>query len=97
MQAAAVKRYGERIGTEATTKKGIIAELFPEEGVDEDDEVEVDLSPENLRRTKGDPEADHEKPEDPRKPEFALEQDIEEVLDVLRNFLTAAASGKYSN
>lgn len=113
MAAAAVKRYGARIGAEATTKKGIIEELFPDDDEeehnaghskrdgdeDEPDEDEVDLSPENMRRTKGDPEADHEQPAPVRRPGSPdkLEQDIEEVLDVIRTFLTAAARGEYSN
>lgn len=40
MAAAAVKRYGKRIGTTATTMKGIIAELFPE-GDDDEKETEA--------------------------------------------------------
>lgn len=108
MAAAAVKRYGARIGAEATTKKGIIEELFPDDAEEEHnaghterdgDEDEVDTSPENMRRTKGDPEADHEPPAEVRRPGSPdrLEQDIEEVLDVIRTFLTAAARGEYSN
>lgn len=105
MAAAAVKRYGARIGAEATTKKGIIEELFPDDAEEEHndghtkrdgDEDEVDLSPENMRRTKGDPEAYHE-PVTTGPKDYEIQQDIEEVLDVLRNFLTAAATGKYSS
>lgn len=36
MQAAAVKRYGARIGAKAATKAGIIAELFPDAGDGDD-------------------------------------------------------------
>ena len=66
MTAVAVKRYGARVGTTAATKKGIIDELFPEGAEEPEEETvdEVDLSPENLRRTKGDPEADLEQPEE---------------------------------
>jgi hypothetical protein len=38
MTAFAVKRYGERLGLKATTKSGIIAELFPVSPSGEDDE-----------------------------------------------------------
>lgn len=44
MAAAAVKRYGKRVGAKATTAKGIIAELFPSPS-DDDDEVEKDDGP----------------------------------------------------
>lgn len=39
MTAAAVKRYGERVGTKAVTKKGIIEELFPDAETEEVDDT----------------------------------------------------------
>lgn len=96
MAAAAVKRYGARIGAEATTKKGIIEELFPDEddGDESYDDEDIKKQHEESRRLQEAAQAAAvRRPGSPDK----LEQDIEEVLDVIRTFLTAAARGDYSN
>lgn len=53
MAAAAVKRYGERIKAKATTKSGIIAELFPEPLVKEHDPELEALLAEIAQRSAG--------------------------------------------
>lgn len=45
MTPFAVKRYGERKGCAAKTKSGIIAELFPEVGGEDEEEGEVEPPP----------------------------------------------------
>jgi len=90
MAAPAVKRYGKRIECEATTKSGIIAELF-DKGEDSFGAFDADVSsppadPTVAGVAKGGQLGD-----------TARDSDIKDITDSIDKFLTRLANGEYGN
>lgn len=92
MAASAVKRYGERIGAKGTTKKAIIAELFPD-----DEEEEHNNGHKSRDGDKDEPDADEDEDE-PTTPlgqtlpeEDELQQAMDRVIGAMGHFLNVVA------
>lgn len=92
MAAAAVKRYGARIGVEATTKKGIIEELFPDDEGEEYDGADEDGGEEPFSDYDEGVKLGQVLPEGTAH----MDEDIEEVVNVIRDFLYKVARGQYN-
>lgn len=76
MAASAVKRYGDRIGAKATTKKGIIAELFPD-----DDEEEHNNGHKSRDGDRDEPDAEDDEPTTPLGQTLPEEDELQQAMD----------------